>query len=127
LESQRVKLLTEGYLRGWLSFQYPNYYSYLREDIVLNYIHDERLALLLDNKLKIETSIKSAILQHKNVDLTSIDNLASYIIDLKLPLIKSKDRIKEEKKSTESSSLTEADIEQFKKELAALQFSKDNA
>lgn len=44
MESRRVVLLTEGYLRGWLNFEYKTSLSKLREDYILSAI--ERRSIL---------------------------------------------------------------------------------
>lgn len=121
MESQRVKLLTEGYLRGWLTFEYANEYSRTREEIIINHIFEERLSSLLKNRLFVDTSIKSALLVNGKADLSSIDNISSHIIDLKLPSLKSKDKIKKENDTKKGAQLTQEDIALFKQELAELQ------
>lgn len=121
MESQRVKLLTEGYLRGWLTFEYANEYSRTREEIIINHIFEERLSSLLKNRLFVDTSIKSALLVNGKADLSSIDNISSHIIDLKLPSLKSKDKIKKENDTKKGTQLTQEDIALFKQELAELQ------
>ena len=54
-------------------------------------------------------------------DLSSIDSISSHIIDLKLPSIKSKDKIKKENTIDKGSQLTQDEISLFKKELEELQ------
>jgi hypothetical protein len=51
LESQRVVLLTECYLRGWLNFEYKHVGSKVRENFILNYLEKHKLenVLFLDS------------------------------------------------------------------------------
>ncbi len=121
MESQRVRLLLEGYLRGWLNFEYPNSFSYIREEIILSNIFEERLQSIYEKRLFIDTAIKSSLLTKGKVDLDSIHELFTNIVDLKLPLLAAKDKIKKESNRKNSKHLTDQDIEVFKKELAELQ------
>jgi len=96
LESQRVKSITEGYLRGWLKFDYPLDSSYLREELVLCHIYDQHTYELLKNRLFIETTLRSAIRNKSKDALEPIFELARSLIELKLPSILSKDTIKKD-------------------------------
>lgn len=87
MESQRVKCLTEGYLRGWLKFEYPTKTSHFREELVLDYIIDDRVYGLLQNKLLIETILRSSVERRDKNILAPIFDVADDMIRLKLPTI----------------------------------------
>jgi len=112
LESQRVKCLTEGYLRGWLTFDYPLQSSTLREELVLNYIEEERLASLLEHKLFIDTVLRSTLNSRNSSTLAPIFETSNSLIGLKLPSALPKDTIKEEKKK--STTLSADDLKEWK-------------
>lgn len=96
MESQRVKCLTEGYLRGWLSFQYPLSTSWLKEEIILNYIQEQHLYDLLQNKLFIETVLRSSFERKTKESLDPIFEVSRSLIELKLPSAVPKDTIKKD-------------------------------
>ena len=47
MESQRVVLLTECYLRGWLDFEYKHNGSRVRENFILNYLEKHKLEAVI--------------------------------------------------------------------------------
>jgi len=96
LESQRVKALTEGYLRGWLKFDYPLDSSHFREELILEHIHDQHVYDLLKNRLFLETVLRSSIQNKSKALLDPIFELSRSLIELKLPSILSKDTIKKD-------------------------------
>lgn len=87
MEGQRVKCLTEGYLRGWLKFEYPTKTSQFREELILDYIIDERVYGLLQNKLLIETTLRSSAERRDKNTLAPIFDVADDMIRLKLPTV----------------------------------------
>ena len=94
MESQRVKCLTEGYLRGWLTFEYPQPTSIIREELILNYIQDERLYSLLEHKLLMETVLRATLDSRNKDTLAPIFETSRSLIGLKLPSALPKDTIK---------------------------------
>ena len=96
MESQRVKCLTEGYLRGWLSFQYPLETSRFKEELILAYIQEERLYGLLQNKLFIETVLRSNFERKTKDVLDPIFDVSRSLIELKLPSAVPDDTIKKD-------------------------------
>jgi hypothetical protein len=120
LESQRVKLLTEGYLRGWLTFEYPNGSSYVREEIILNYIEDERIYALLKNRLTIETVLRGTSSARGKNFLDPVFAVANELVGLKLPLLKAEDKIKDNTKTATGTPYTREQIDEWKKVLAEL-------
>jgi hypothetical protein len=124
LESQRVKCLTEGYLRGWLTFEYPQQTSRLREDIILEYIEDERLFQLLQHKLFMETVIRSSPGPGAKT-LDPIFEVSRSLIGLKLPSALPKDRIKKEGAGGSNKPLTPQEIEEYKALLKELNKDKN--
>jgi len=99
LESQRVKCLTEGYLRGWLTFEYPQPFSVVREELILNHIQDERLYSLLQHKLLIETVLRATADKRNKDMLEPIFETSRSLIGLKLPSALPKDTIKKKELS----------------------------
>ena len=93
MESQRVNCLVEGYLRGWLNFEYSQKTSHLREAVVLDYIENQRLYGLLQNRLLIETIIRSNIQTKQKGLLDPVYDVSKSLIGLKLPLALVKDTI----------------------------------
>jgi hypothetical protein len=120
LESQRVRLLTEGYLRGWLTFEYPNRDSNIREEIILSYIEDARLYDLLKNRLTIETVLRSAAPSKNKNFLDPIFEVAGELIGLKLPLLKPKSTIKNSANTVKGTPYTREQIDEWKQVLAEL-------
>ncbi len=107
MESQRVKCLTEGYLRGWLTFKYPQRSSKLREQLIVDYIQEERLYQLLQNKLFIETTLRSSIERKSKDTLEPIFEVSRSLIGLKLPSALPKDTIKKDDKDLSTDDLSE--------------------
>lgn len=93
MESQHVRLLTEGYLRGWLDFKYPHASSHFRERLVLDYIEEQRLCSLLEHKLLIETVLRSTLPSKAKNVLEPIFSTKDSLVGLKLPLYLAKDKI----------------------------------
>jgi hypothetical protein len=121
LESQRVRCLTEGYLRGWLPFKYNTQTSRLREEIILDYIQDERLYSLLQNKLLIETSLRSSMENRTKDTIKPIFDVSKHMIGLKLPSALPKDKIEENKTAI---GLSKAEIDEWKNIFASVNISK---
>jgi hypothetical protein len=99
LESQHVKLLTSGYLRGWLDFDYKLPSSRTREEIILSHLEDEYIYELLKNRLLMETVLRATLDQRTASTLDPIFEVSKQMIGLKLPSALPKDTIKEEKLS----------------------------
>lgn len=93
MESQRVKTLTEGYLRGWLDFKYPLKTSHLREALVCKYIEENNLYALLEHRLFVETSLRSNLSNKTKDTFNPIFDITKSIIELKLPSALPKDKI----------------------------------
>ena len=102
MESQRVRSLKEGYLRGWLRFDYTNLGSRLREELIIDYIEEQHIVDLLHNKLLIETTLRSNLSSKAKDVLQPIFDVARTIIQLKLPSAAPKDTIKENKQDPEA-------------------------
>lgn len=114
MESQRVKCITEGYLRGWLSFDYRLKTSHFREELILDYIESERLYGLMQNKAILEAVMRSSV-PNKNRDIyDGVYDLNRAMIGLKLPSALPKDRIAVKK----ISEATKEDFAAWKEELA---------
>lgn len=61
MESQRVSLLTEGYLRGWLDFEYKNPGSFLREQYLLAQLQKEKLIELSRADVFVSAALASGV------------------------------------------------------------------
>ena len=84
-------------MRGWLKFEYPNLGSYLREELILDYIEEQHIIALLQNRLMIETVLRSSLSNKTKDVLKPIFDTSRAIMELKLPLVAPKDKIKENK------------------------------
>jgi hypothetical protein len=126
LEGQRVRLLTEGYLRGWLTFDYPCHSSYVREEIILSYIEDERLYALLHNRFFMETVLRSTVTSKDKNFLSPVFSVADELIGLKLPSLKAKDKIRTKAAQDDPGVIpyTQEQMDEWKKIVAEL--NKDN-
>ena len=113
MESQRVKCLLEGHLRGWLDFDYNLNTSRLREELILNYIEDERLYGLLQNRLLIETSLRAGMDSREKKFLEPIYEVSRSMIGLKLPLALPKDTI-----NKSSTGISKEELQEWKEFLA---------
>jgi hypothetical protein len=109
LESQRVKCLTEGYLRGWLSFEYPLSSSRTREALIIDYIEDERYYNLLKNRLMVETVLRSASGSDRKDIYDPIFEVQRLMIGLQLPSAAPVDKIK-----SDNGPLTKDEIAKWK-------------
>jgi len=116
LESQRVRCLTEGYLRGWLPFEYSQRTSIIREELILNYIEDQRLYDLLQHKLFVETVLRSSLPRKDKSDIDAIFKVSRSLIGLKLPSAMPEDTIK----NNEKQPISPEQIAQWKAELAGV-------
>lgn len=102
MEGQRVRCLTEGYLRGWLTFEYPQPNSRLREELILREIQEERFYKLMEHRLFMETVLR-ATTESRNKDiLEPIFEASKTLIGLKLPSALPKDTIKKKENLTKN-------------------------
>jgi len=51
LESRQVIFLTKGYLAGWLTFQYPNKLSFIREQYIISCLDRAETLKLVELRL----------------------------------------------------------------------------
>jgi hypothetical protein len=107
LESQRISGLIEGYLRGWLTFDYPQRTSRIREEVILHKLQNDRMFELLKEKLFIETTLRATTEKRSKEIIEPIFDLNRMLIALKLPSIVAKDKIKQEKKDLDKAELAE--------------------
>ncbi len=122
MESQRVRLLTEGYLRGWLTFDYQQAASIVREEVILSHLMDERYYELLKNKLFVEATLRSSLSPTGNKNLFDpVYEANRQLIGLKLPLALPADTIENKSKGNPANdkflkkNLTEEDLAEYKK------------
>jgi hypothetical protein len=97
LDGQRVRLLTKGYLRGWLTFEYPQKGSKLRENIIVYRLEGEEYEDLLKERLRKDTTIISGLQNKTGRLLKIIDDAYELYIGLKLPELAKKLKIGNEK------------------------------
>jgi hypothetical protein len=105
-------------LRGWLTFEYKTATSFFREQLVLDYIQNERLYGLLQNKLLIDTVLRgAAAAAGSSQTFEPIFDIARSLIGLKLPSALPKDKIN---KSNKNKSLSKEEIQEWKSFLSAI-------
>lgn len=93
MESRRIVLLTEGYLSGWLDFDYKTPLSKVRENYILSNI-EKRCALdALRLKTITEASIVSGVVSSETLKIP-YDDYNRYLA-LALPYLSKTDSIKE--------------------------------
>ena len=85
MESQRVRLLTKGYLRGWLDFEYTQKTSELRENIVLYALEQEEYEDLIREKLRKDAVLVAGIQNKTEKLLNLVDKSYELYLELKLP------------------------------------------
>lgn len=107
MDSQRVSCLTEGYLRGWLTFEYPNKYSHIRESIILKTIQDDRIYSLLSNKLISESILRAQLIGHSKDAAGPVFDILRTLIGLKLPSAIAEDKINKDHEEMSKSELEE--------------------
>lgn len=115
MESQRVKLLTDGYLRGWLNFEYPHRHSHFREELILDHLEEARMCELLEYRLAIETTLRAGF-QSKNLE--PVYDLKNTLMGLKLPSLKVQDKINHNKKIADFE-ISPENIKLWKENIAA--------
>lgn len=131
MESQRVSLLTEGYLRGWLTFEYQQHASLLREEVILSHIIDERYYELLKNKLFVEATLRASLAPTGKKDLFDpVYEANKQLIGLKLPLALPTDTIENKPKGNPKNNkflkknLNEEELADYKKLLDSVNKNK---
>ena len=107
MDSQRVSCLTEGYLRGWLTFEYPNKYSHIREGIILKTIQDERIYSILSSKLISESVLRAQLIGQSKDAIGPVFDILRTLIGLKLPSALPEDKINKDHKEISKSELEE--------------------
>lgn len=122
MESQRVKLLTEAYLRGWLNFEYSQSLSRVREEIILSHLIDAEYFSLLQNKLFLEATLRAALAGNGQKNLFDpVYETHEQLIGLKLPSALATDTIENSPKPKSKNDrflkkqLSEEDIAEFSK------------
>ncbi len=117
MESQRVKLLLRGYLRGWLDFKYVNKTSKLRENLIIYNLENEAYEDALSHKLMLDSALIGGHQNKTKEMLTSLNKTYNLYVGLKLPDLSTKDTMEENSKITKD---TLADykklIEEMKKQ-----------
>ena len=94
MESQRVKFLTLGYLRGWLTFENKTNLSLRREQYILNFLEHEACTEVLKTKAISEAVFTNALISvgAKNIDLSS--PIFKEYLNFELPSTETPDNIK---------------------------------
>jgi hypothetical protein len=85
LESQRVKFLTKGYLRGWLNFNYKLKTSKLREELILRAVEEQEYEELLHVKTSMDAALIAGAANKTSNMLKSLDKTYNLLLGLKLP------------------------------------------
>jgi len=122
LESQRVKLLIRGYLRGWLDFKYVNKTSKLRENLIIYNLENEAYEDALSHKLMLDSALIGGHQNKTKEMLNSLNKTYNLYIGLKLPDLSTKDTMEENSKITKE---TLADYKQLIEEMKKQQKDKN--
>jgi glutamyl/glutaminyl-tRNA synthetase len=93
LDSQRVRLLTTGYLRGWLSFEHKQKTSAVREEIILYRLEGEEYEDLLKERLRKDTVLVAGLNNKTDSLLKMIEDTYQLYLGLKLPELAKKLKI----------------------------------
>lgn len=113
MESQRVRLLTKGYLRGWLDFDYRQKASGLRESIILYSLQQEEYEDLLREKLHKDAVLVAGIPNKTEKLFNIVDKTYEMYLQLKLP------ELAKELKIGDKNAVPNQSLEQMKALLAA--------
>lgn len=117
MESQRVKLLIRGYLRGWLDFKYVNKTSKLRENLIIYNLENEAYEDALSHKLMLDSALIGGHQNKTKEMLNSLNKTYNLYIGLKLPDLAAKDTMEENSKiSKETLADYKKLIEEMKKQ-----------
>lgn len=92
MESRRIVLLTEGYLRGWLKFDNKTHLSRLREDFIISSL--ERIFIADSIKTKLLISSPLAAASQSRQAISGLFNDMKEWVELTLPYLAEKTRIK---------------------------------
>ena len=98
MESQRVRFLVKGYLRGWLNFKYTQRSSRLREDLILHYIEESHYEELLQLKTLMDSALIGGSNNKTAAMLSAVDKSYRLMLGLKLPDLIAKSKIDEIRK-----------------------------
>ena len=94
MESRRVTLLTEGYLLGWLNFEYPQPFSKLRENYILQALERKHFKDLMFARVQMDSSLVSGAINKKTIDIP-YDRFSS-LLELTLPYVSKQVKINKE-------------------------------
>lgn len=122
MESQRVKLLLRGYLRGWLDFKYVNKTSKLRENLIIYNLENEAYEDALSHKLMLDSALIGGHQNKTKEMLNSLNKTYNLYIGLKLPDLAAKDTMEENSKITKD---TLADYKKLIEEMKKKQKEKN--
>lgn len=110
MESQRVKFLISGYLRGWLSFDYTQKTSKLREEIILLQLEEEHYEELLEAKTLMDAALIGGNQNKTSAMINMVDKSYKLLLALKLPDLAADSKIKQNDQE-----MTKEDIANWKK------------
>jgi len=106
LDGQRVRLLTKGYLRGWLDFNYTLKTSKLREEVILYSIEQEEYEQVLQTRLLRDSVLVAGAHEKTEKMFKDINRTFELYLGLKLPDLAKELKIRN-KALPSSQSLTE--------------------
>jgi hypothetical protein len=109
LESQRVKFLVKGHLRGWLSFDYNQKTSRLREEMILHFLEEADYEELLRDKLLMDSALIGGSQNKTSGMLQALDKTYKLMLALKLPDVAAQSKIK-----STGGGMTKEQIDQWK-------------
>ena len=100
MESQRVKALLEGYLRGWLDFIPKTPTSRLREELIIGKILDDTQTDVLAVKIGMDAALVAGIPNKTKAVLDGLYALFDGYLALKLPSALKDDKIEAQTSAT---------------------------
>lgn len=93
MESQRVKFLLKGHLRGWLSFDYSQKTSRLREEMILHFLEEADYEELMRDKLLMDSALVGGSQNKTSGMLQGLDKTYKLLLALKLPDVAAQSKI----------------------------------
>ena len=101
MESRRIVLLTEGFLRGWLDFDYKTATSQLREEYIINMVERSLLRDQRQTRLGIVKTLGQNA-SNRQAIITALTDMEEDVNALTLPYLAEKSKIKNNTKNVDA-------------------------